>query len=99
KDRSLPVRMRAREFAAASVTALPMAWNVDSLSALRLSGRLMVTVVTSPLTSVRTLVDNATPSYESDDPSSFRGDCFRPSGRSAEGYTATLTYVKLICVT
>src|SRR5699024_9513952 len=61
--RSLPVRMRAREFAAASATASPMARNVDWLSALRLWGRLIVMVVTSPLTSVRTLVDNATPSY------------------------------------
>src|SRR5699024_6442901 len=61
--RSLQVRMRAREFADASATASPMARNVDWLSALRLWGRLIVMVVTSPLTSVRTLVDNATPSY------------------------------------
>src|SRR5699024_11270205 len=46
-----------------SATASPMARNVVWLSALRVSGRLMVMVVTSPLTSVRTLVDNATPSY------------------------------------
>src|SRR5699024_4201418 len=61
--RSLPVRMRAREFAAASATASQIARNVDWLSALTVSGRMIVTVVTSPLTSVRTLVDNASPSY------------------------------------
>src|SRR5699024_7156471 len=61
--RPLPVRMRAREFAAASATASPMARDVDWLSALRVSGLWMVMLVTSPLTSVRTLVDNATPSY------------------------------------
>src|SRR5699024_6456619 len=61
--RALPARLRARGFRAARAPASPMARNVDWLSAWRLWGRLIVMVVTSPLTSVRTLVDNATPSY------------------------------------